>query len=67
MYQNSWQKKKHCKFSERWNQAEKVVSVLIHLETVLIQGCKVSDILTLAKKNGHKSLMVQCSLCKKDK
>ena len=43
-------KKKHCKFSERWNQAEKVVSVLIHLETVLIQSCKVSDILTLAKK-----------------
>ena len=41
-------KKKHCKFSKRWNQAE--FSVLIHLETVLIQNCKVSDILTLAKK-----------------
>ena len=59
-------KRKDFKFSKRWNQA--VFSVLIYLDTVLIQSCLVPDILTMAKKKTEsKSLMDQCSLNKKDK
>ena len=41
-------KRKHFKFSKRWNQAQ--FCILICLEAVLSQSCKVSNILTMARK-----------------
>ena len=41
-------KSKHFKFSKRWNEAQ--FCILIRLEAVLSQSCKVSNILTMARK-----------------